>query len=215
MESNSSVQEMYQPLPSPIELEPEPMQSEIRAAIKKLKYDKAAGLDGIYGEMIQMVETIIDQIWKTGDWLREWTQSEIITLPKVPGTQDCSKHRTISLISHSSKELLEILRCRIAHYMIPHIAEEQFGFVTWKATTDAILMIRNITEKTIKRQDQELWMMYVDYSKAFETVQHTALWKSFLEFGTPDHLVWLLEKLYIKANGVISGYQKTKQTNFS
>ena len=39
--------------------------------------------------------------------------------------------------------------------------------------------------------------------KAFDTVNHTALWKSLIEFGTPEHLVWLLEKLYTKANGVI------------
>ena len=38
---------------SPGELEPEVMLGEIRAAIKKLKNDKAAGLDGIYGEMIK------------------------------------------------------------------------------------------------------------------------------------------------------------------
>ena len=196
---------------SPGELEPEVMLGEIRAAIKKLKNDKAAGLDGIYGEMIkaggdtvvQAMKTIIDQIWKTGDWPSDWTQSEIITLPKVPGTQDCSKHRTISLISHASKVLLEIIRCRISHYVMPQIAEEQFGFVTGKGTTDAILTIRNIIEKTIKRQDQELWMMFVDYSKAFDSVQHSALWKSLIEFGTPEHLVWLLEKLYTKASGVI------------
>ena len=58
---------------SPGELEPEVMLGEIRAAIKKLKNDKAAGLDGIYGEMIkaggdtvvQAMKTIIDQICKT------------------------------------------------------------------------------------------------------------------------------------------------------
>ena len=162
----------------PRDLEPEVMKSEIRAAIKKLKNDKAAGLDGIPGEMIkaggetvvQAMKTIIDQIWKTGEWPTDWTQSEIITLPKVPGTQDCAKHRTISLLSHASKVLLEVIRSRIAHFIMPQIAEEQFGFVSGKGTTDAILTLRNIIEKTIKRQDQELWMMFVDYSKAFDTV---------------------------------------------
>ena len=192
-------------------LEPEIMISEIRAAIKKLKAGKAAGQDGIYGEMIkaggetvvQAMKDIIDNIWKTGEWPSDWTQSEIITLPKVPGTQECSKHRTISLLCHASKVLLEIIRCRLAHYITPQIAEEQFGFVAGKGTTDAILTLRNIIEKTVKRQDQQLWMMFVDYSKAFDTVNHDVLWKTLLDFGTPNHLVWLLKRLYSKATGVI------------
>ena len=116
-------------------LEPEVMPSEIRAAIKKLKVGKAAGLDGTSGEMIkaggetviQAIKTIIDNIWRTGVWPSAWTQSEIITLPKVPGTQDCSKHRTISLICHASKVLLEVIRSRLAHFVMSQIAEEQFG----------------------------------------------------------------------------------------
>ena len=192
-------------------LEPDVMPSEIRAAIKKLKDGKAAGLDGIYGEIIkaggetvvQAMKTVIDNIWKTGEWPTDWTQSEIITLPKVPGTQDCAKHRTISLLCHASKVLLEVIRSRLEYFVLPQIAEEQFGFVAGKGTTDAILTMRNIIEKTVKRQDQQLWLMFVDYSKAFDTVNHNVLWKTLLDFGTPKHLVWLLERLYSKATGVI------------
>ena len=192
-------------------LEPEVMLNEIRAAINKLKVGKAAGKDGINSEMIkaggetvvQAMKTIIDNIWKTGDWPTDWTQSEIITLPKVPGTQNCSKHRTISLLCHASKVLLEIIRSRLAYFVLPQIAEEQFGFVAGKGTNDAILTIRNIIEKTVKRQDQQLWLMFVDYSKAFDTINHDILWKTLTDFGTPKHLVWLLERLYSKATGVI------------
>ncbi len=195
----------------PEELEPEVMISEIKAAIKKLKNDKAAGLDGIYGEMIkaggetvaQAMKTIIDHIWKTGEWPSDWVRSEIITLPKVPGTQDCTKYRTISLLCHASKVLLEVIRSRLAYYIMPQIAEEQFGFVSGKGTTDAILTLRNIIEKTVKRQDQDLWLMFIDYSKAFDTVNHSALWNSLSDFGVPRHLVWLMARLYTKATGVI------------
>ena len=195
----------------PEALEPEVMPSEIRAAITKLKVGKAAGLDGTSGEMIkageetvvQAMKTIIDNIWRPGVWPSDWTQSEIITLPKVPGTQDCSKHRTTSLICHAFKVLLEVIRSRLAHFVMPQIAEEQFGFVAGEGTTDAILTTYNIIEKTVKRQDQQLWLMFVDYSKAFDTVNHVVPWKTLLDYGTPKHLVWLLERLYSEATGVI------------
>ena len=58
--------------------------------------------------------------------------SELITLPKVTGTFECDKHRTISLISHAAKIALEVIRLRVNHFIAPQIAEEQFGFVSGK-----------------------------------------------------------------------------------
>ncbi|ELU10409.1 hypothetical protein CAPTEDRAFT_195221 [Capitella teleta] len=46
------------------------------------------------------------------------------------------------------------------------IAEEQFGFVKGKVTQDTIVALRNIIEMTVSKQDKELWLMFIDYSKA-------------------------------------------------
>ena len=45
--------------------------------------------------------------------------------------------------------------------------------------------------------------MFIEYSKAFDNVSHSALWKSLSDFGAPRHLVWLMDRLYSKATGVI------------
>ena len=103
---------------SQVVLEPEVMLSEIRAAMKELKDGKAPGLDGTSEEMVkagvetvvQAMKTIIYNIWKTGVWPTDCTQSEIITLPKVPRTQDCSEHQTISFVCHAFKVMLEVIR---------------------------------------------------------------------------------------------------------
>ena len=68
-------------------------------------------------------------------------------LPKVQRTQDCAKHRTIILVSHTSKALLEVLLVRLSHYITPQISGEQFGFVPGKGTADAILAPTNVIEK--------------------------------------------------------------------
>ena len=95
------------------------------------------------------------------------------------------------------------------------MAEEQFGFVKGKGTTDAIIALRNIIEKSNARQDQELWLLFIDYSKAFDTVVHKKLWKAFINLGVPKHLVWLLQKLYQKAKGVMRVEQeKTEPFKF-
>ena len=195
----------------PNEQEPEVLLSEIRQAIKRLKNNKAPGLDNIPAELLKAggettvmsLKAIIDQIWETGEWPDDWVMSELITLPKVTGTFECDKHRTISLISHAAKIALEVIRLRVNHFIAPQIAEEQFGLVSGKGTTDAIIVLRNIIEKAVKRKGAKLWILVVDYAKAFDTVNRNALWNTLREFCVPQHLIWLMQKLYSKATGVL------------
>jgi len=46
---------------------------------------------------------------------KDWVTSELITIPKVTGTAECGKHRTISLISHAAKVTLEYYDYQNAH----------------------------------------------------------------------------------------------------
>ena len=64
-------------------------------------------------------------------------------------------------------------------------------------------MLRNIIEKAVKRKGAKLWILFVDYAKAFDTVNHNALWNTLREFCVHQHLIWLMQKLYSKATGVI------------
>ena len=107
------------------------------------------------------------------------------------------------LISHAAEIALEVIRLRVNHFIAPQIAEEQFGFVSGKGTTDAIIVLRNIIEKAVKRKGAKLWILFVDYAKAFDTVNHNALWNTLREFCVPQHLIWLMQKLYSKATGVL------------
>lgn len=199
--------------------EPEVLMSEIHRAIKRLKDGKAAGADNLPAEALKAagdtaavaMKRIIDRIWNTGEWPEDWTTSELIALPKVAGTQDCAKHRTLSLISHASKILLEIIRQRLTGHIQSEMAEEQFGFVRGKGTTDAIIVMRNVIEKTRARQDQELWMLFIDYSKAFDTVYHPKLWDALLNLGASKHIIWLLKNLYQKAVGVMRVEDETTE----
>lgn len=191
------------------ECEPEVLEEEIEAAKRKLKNNKAVGTDNIAAEAlkaggqmtVKALKSVIDNIWRMGEWHVEWVTSEIVTLPKVAGTQECSKYRTVSLNSHASKVLLEIIHRRLQHYLAPEIAEEPFGFTAGKETCDAILSIRNIIQKVAKKQDEDqVWFLFVDYTKVFDPVFHDAL----RNLGVPTHLIWLIRALYDRAKGVVS-----------
>ena len=60
---------------------------------------------------------------------------------------------------------------------------------------DKIANIHWIIEKA--RQFQKIiYFCFIDYTKAFDCVDHNKLWKIFKEMGTPDHLSCLLNNLY-------------------
>ena len=73
------------------------------------------------------------------------------------------------------KILLYIIVERIKLHMHREIPPEQAGFVEGRGTRDQIANIRNITEKAIEF-NLPVYMCFIDYSKAFDTVQHQKLW---------------------------------------
>jgi len=153
--------------------------------------------------VIKTLKNIIDEIWRTGKWPEQWVVSELVPLSKVPGTQDCTKYRTVILINHVSKSSLR-LSDNVYIYLTAEIAEEEFGFTAGKGTTDAILVVRNIIQKVAKKQDDDhIWFLFIDYSKAFDSVYHDAIWKTLKDFGVPNHLIWLLKGLYDHAKGTV------------
>ena len=43
---------------------------------------------------------------------------------------------------------------------------------------------------------KSIYFCFIDYAKAFDSVDHNKLWKILKEMGIPDHLIWLLRNLY-------------------
>ena len=83
--------------------------------------------------MIDVLIEICNRICRTGAWPTPWTQSLIVTLPKISNLQPFQKYRTISLTSHSSKVMLKVILNRLKHEAEEIIAEEQAGFRAGRA----------------------------------------------------------------------------------
>ena len=59
---------------------------------------------------------------------------------------------------------------------------------------DQIANIHWITEKAREFQ-KNIYFCFIDYTKAFDSVDHNKLWKILQEMGIPDHLICLLRNL--------------------
>ena len=98
-------------------------------------------------------------------------------------------------ISHTSKVILKNLQARLQKYMNHELPELQAGFRNGRETRDQFAKIHWVIEKAREFQ-KNINFCYIDYTKAFDCVDHNKLWEILKEMGIPDHLVCLLRNLY-------------------
>ena len=68
-------------------------------------------------------------------------------LQKSGALKECSKYRTIALISHASQVMLKILQARLQHYVNWELPDIKAGFRKGRGTRAQIANIHSIIEK--------------------------------------------------------------------
>ena len=93
----------------------------------------------------------------------------------------------------------------------------QAGFQRGRGPKDQIANICWIKEK-VKKFQKKIYFCFIDYTKAFDYVDHNKLWKILEEMGIPAHLTCLLRNLYAgqeatvkTVHGTIDWFQIEKQ----
>ena len=113
---------------------------------------------------------------------KDWKRSILIPIPKKGSAKECSNHQTVALISHASKVMLKILHAGLQHYVNQELPDVQAGFRKGRGTRDQIASICWITEKAREFQ-KNIYLCFIDYAKAFDSVDHNKLWKALKEMG--------------------------------
>ena len=79
--------------------------------------------------------------------------------------------------------MLKIRQARLQQYMNHELPDIQNGFRKGRGTRDQIANICWIIEKAREFQKN---VCFIDYTKAFECVDHTKIWKILKEMGLPS-----------------------------
>lgn len=203
---------------------PQIMKEEVKNALKKMKKGKATGEDGVSTELIEALEemginkitNIMNKIYDSGTIPQGMLTSTFIALPKKPKAAECGQHRTISLMSHITKILLRIIMLRIRNKIRPEIGEEQCGFVEGKGTMNAIYILKTLGERAMEMQ-QDLFLCFIDYTKAFDTIQHQHLIQLLEELNVDGKDLRIIKNLYwaqaanIRVDGEVGEYVKIRR----
>jgi len=165
-------------------LEPDILECEVKWALGCITMNNASGGDGIPVELFQILKddavkllhSICQQIWKTQQWPQDWKMSVFIPIPQKSIAKESSNYCTIALNSHTKNVMLKIPQARLQQYMNHKLLDFQAGFRKGRETRDQIANICWIIEK-VRQFQKNIFFCFIDYTKAFDCVDHNKLWK--------------------------------------
>ena len=131
-----------------------------------------------------------------GSLPQSWKDASIITIYKKGDRKDCGNNRGIFLLSIAGKIFARILLNRLSTHIASEVVPKtQCGFRGNRSTVDMIFCLRQLQEKCIE-QARPLYMVFVDFSKAFDTVGRTGLWQLLKKYGCPEMFTTMIEALH-------------------
>ena len=124
---------------------------------------------------------------------------------------ECGNSHGISLLSVAGKVLAKIMLTRhLEHVADLVLPESQCGFRCGRRTNEMIFVARQLQEKCCE-QHQDLYMAFVDLTKAFDTVNRDLHWNILHKFGYSNTFIAILPQFHTSmcAQIVIAGSQST------
>ena len=171
-------------LPIIPKLDDPPSFDEVEKAILSLKGNKTDGPDNISAEVIKYgwcalhrrLHNFILDCWSAKCLPLQWNNANIILIDKQKGNRaECGNTRGISILSVADKVLAKIMfTCLLEHVNALLLPESQCGFRRGRSTIDMILVARQLQEKC-REQHQDLYLAFVNLTKAFDTVKRDLL----------------------------------------
>lgn len=160
--------------------------------IKELKPKKSPGFDNIRSEVIKKVAKklskplvfLINKCFENECFPKLLKIGIIKPLYKSGEKSEIINYRPISLISNIAKIIEKILKQRIIKFLDKHkiISNNQYGFREGRSTEDAILKLTSHLYKALDSKTPAL-CIFVDLSKAFDTVSHLKLLEKIKCYG--------------------------------
>ena len=180
--------------------------SEISKAIKALKNHKAVGLDCLSNEMIKAGEnSLINPILKlfncilsSGNYPEIWTTSYIKPIHKVGNPLNPSNFRGISIMNCIAKLFSIVLNNRLKNFIDKNnlIKEVQIAHKKGCRTTDHIFVLKTLIDQETKINKSKLYACFVDFHKAFDSINRDLLLYKLLHFGIGGNFYQVIKNMY-------------------
>jgi len=192
---------------------------EVFTALNHLSLTKSPGPDLIPNLLLKDLAAIlaepicalINSSVKQGivpDW---WKMARITPLPKqYPPTTVEQDVRPIAITNSIAKIAERFVAQWFNEHFSSHLDSNQFGCTTNRSTTHALIKLTHEIFKASDNSNNLIRILFVDFSKAFDLIDHNILLQKFIKYEFPPHIsVWSLSFLhdrqqFVKVNGSAS-----------
>ena len=143
---------------------------------------------------------------------RQWKLSRITLVPKVNQVKDLKRDvRPISITCPISK----VAECFIDRFVEEHFYDSldlnQFGNTKGRSTLTALILLTHTLFNYSDDSHNFVRVLFVDFSRAFELIDHTVLADKLSLYNFPPHLkLWMLSFLYGRSQFVKVGNNCSK-----
>ena len=152
----------------------------------------------------EMLQAGGEQLWKIivlrfnrylaeGQVPSQWKESNTVLLYKKGDREDLKNYRPLCLLSHIYKLFTKIIVERLSRHLDEQQPREQAGFRKKYSTMDHIFTLTQLLERA-REYRLPMCVAFVDYEKAFDSVEINAVLQSLRKQGVASQYVDLLRE---------------------
>ncbi|KAF4532544.1 hypothetical protein B566_EDAN010836, partial [Ephemera danica] len=167
-----------------------------------LKNKKAPGIDGVPAEFYKYAienDLIVEgwlrafnALFLMGETYSDWDTSIMHTIYKNKGDRNSpDNYRGIALAPILSKVYSKMLYARLQTWSLLEnkITLLQAGFRPGYCTVDNIFVLDHMIKKYLSQRNGKLYCAFIDFQKAFDTVNRKKLWARLWQMGCSSRMI--------------------------
>lgn len=187
----------------------------VKHKLEQLNVNKTAGSDQVHPFVLKKcseglahpLALLFKRSLETGEVPSAWREANITPIHKKGSRVDTANYRPISLTSCACKILESILKDIMMKHLVDNdlLNPNQHGFVPHRSCTTNLLETFDLISYQLSRKEP-VDVVYMDFSKAFDTVPHDLLIHKLVAYGFPTVLTrWIANYLRFRKQRVVLG----------
>ena len=148
---------------------------------------------------------LVNVIFSERFYPSQWVTNFLNHIYKKGSTSDPENVRGLAIGSAFAKLFSFILLNRLVKLidLKKLISPKQFGFMKGMITSDHIFFLQTVIEKIVKKNKKKLFVVFIDFRKAYDTVDRNILMKRLKQLGINGiYLRNIIVAMYTKQNAV-------------